>query len=79
MAKTHQVSKGGALLALVLGATALSNADDLVTNVRSVGKVAGEVVCTVSDLTGGIVVLPGGNCTDTPATATDTSRAATGG
>lgn len=78
MAKTHQVSKSGALLALVLGATALSNSDDLTSNVSALGQVAGEIVCTVADLTGGIVVLPGGNCTATPA-ANANGAAATGG
>ena len=72
MAKTHSVTKGGALMALVLGATALQNADDLKANVSSVGGVFGEVVCTVAGLTGGIVQLPGGNCVAPAAPAEST-------
>lgn len=67
MAKSHNVTKGGAVLALVLGATALQNADDLRANVASMGGVASEVICTVTGLTGGIIQLPGGDCTATPA------------
>lgn len=55
MAKTHQVTKSGGAVMLLLSMTALASKDILIANIRAGGEVLKETACVAQDLTGGMV------------------------